>query len=78
MADALAAYTVAYHAGDVKANPEPNSRFWTTSVPAFHVNDVNTSTAEEDALWESFREEDSAAREQLLAGVTASLNGLRF
>ena len=35
--DALTAYTVAYHAGDVKVSPEPNSRFWTAPQAAFCV-----------------------------------------
>lgn len=64
-ADALAAYTVAYHAGDVKANPEPNSRFWTQPVPKFRVGDILSHTPEEDSMWAQFGDEDSAAREQL-------------
>lgn len=71
--DALAAYTVAYAQGHIKASPEPNSEFWTTPHPPFRVSQQPLSASEE-ALW-SFAGEDAAARQQL-ADVTGKINGL--
>lgn len=77
MVDAIAAYTVAYHAGSVKANPEPNSIFWTKPLPAFHVGEVDTLTSSEEALLDCLHNEDGVAQKQLLSGVTTLLKGLR-
>ena len=77
MADAIATYTIAYHAGSVKANPEPNSVFWTSPLPAFHVGEADMLASSQEALWDCFRDEDDVAWKQLLSGVTTLLKGLR-